>query len=327
MTGVSASNNNGSLSYTFTGAGTFTFTVQTAAGNTGSVTATATTGMFANCSTGIVTPPPVVLTGITGIVTYTSGTTVLATVTGFNMTGVYALNNSNSLIHTFTSPGSFTFLLARQGGNTGSVTATATTGMFTTGSTNTGTVINTGTVLGTGVCGTGDITLTGTLAGIYSLTTPVVVGGLFPISWTNANNDCNPDQIVTIQLRDHNGQWIVLGTGALDSTGIVFASTGLAQTGLYTIFANHASGSTYTYTGTSGQQLTGVYTSDTPYVTYTGKYIGSYTGLWTGYELRIINASGVNLLSGAHTFTIDNIPPSVTGFSFIISGANGSGVV
>ena len=90
MAGVFANNNNdsdNSLSYTFTSPGSFTFALQTTAGNTGSVTATATTGMFANCSSGTVTLPPVVLTGITGSVVYTtSGTTVLATATGFNMT-------------------------------------------------------------------------------------------------------------------------------------------------------------------------------------------------------------------------------------------------
>lgn len=160
--------------------------------------------------------------------------------------------------------------------------------------------------------------MTGALGGVYSLTTPVVIGGLFSINWAAANNHCNPDQIVTVQLRDHNGQWITLGTGELDGTGLVFRSTGLAYTGLYSIFGTHASGSIYTYTGQSGQQLTGAYTVDTPYTIYAAANTGSYTGLWTGYQVRIINASGVNLLSGARPFTIDNTLPSATGFTFII---------
>ena len=159
------------------------------------------------------------------------------------------------------------------------------------------------------------------------MTTPFSIGGSFAISWIAANNDCNPNQIVTVQLRDHNSQWITLGTSTLDSTGFVFKSTGLAYTGLYTITGVHLSGSTYTYTGQSGQQLTGAYTVDTPYTIYTGTYTGAYTGLWTGYEIRILNASGTNLLSGARPFTIDNTTPSLTGFSFTVAGANGSGVV
>lgn len=182
--------------------------------------------------------------------------------------------------------------------------------MFTTGTTtpppSTGTV-NTGVV-----CDAGDLVMTGALGGVYSLTTPVVIGGLFSINWAAANNHCNPDQIVTVQLRDHNGQWITLGTGELDGTGLIFRSTGLAYTGLYSIFGTHASGAVYSYTGTSGQQLTGAYTVDTPYTIYTGSYTGAYTGLWTGYQLRILSASGVDLLSGARPFTIDNTTPSLT---------------
>ena len=56
---------------------------------------------------------PVVLTGITGIITYDTGVSgqVTATATGFNMADVFAIQQGNSLSHTFTSAGSYTFLL------------------------------------------------------------------------------------------------------------------------------------------------------------------------------------------------------------------------
>jgi len=86
--------------------------------------------------------------------------------------------------------------------------------------------------------------------------------------WTS--EDCDEDQEVTIQLRDHNDQWIDLGTGDLGDEIFNFDSNNLASTGLYTITGTHLSGSQREEVNGSGVVIaTGTYTQDTPYIVYT----------------------------------------------------------
>ena len=130
-----------------------------------------------------------------------------------------------------------------------------------------------------------------------------IVGGIFPITWSHLTNDCSLSgniKQLTVQLRDHNSQWVNIATVPSTSTGVTFDSKTLASTGLYTI--------------------TGVNTSGEIYNVYTGLYTGKYTNFATGYAIRILDGSGNIFYTGANIFTIDNKKPILTGITVTLNG-------
>ncbi|HMS91635.1 MAG TPA: hypothetical protein PKC87_05420, partial [Candidatus Absconditabacterales bacterium] len=68
-------------------------------------------------------PPPIASIQYTPTSDNITTGTVVATLTGFNTTGIIVTNNAGSLFYTFTGNGDFTFDLLSLGGKTGSVTA------------------------------------------------------------------------------------------------------------------------------------------------------------------------------------------------------------
>jgi hypothetical protein len=131
------------------------------------------------------------------------------------------------------------------------------------------------------------------------------VGGLFPITRNYLTNDCSLSgnvQQLTVQLWDHNSQWINVATVPSTSTGVTFDSKTLVNTGLYTITGLNASG---------------------VYNIYTGIYTGAYTTFATGYKIRILDGSGNVFLTGENLFTIDNKKPTITGITVSLNGVTG----
>ena len=236
--------------------------------------------------------------------TSTTGS-VTATVTGFSTTWV-TVTSTGWATHTFTGNGSFTFTFENTDGATGSAVATVD---WITGS------------VGTGWSEQETLSVEECLAWDVSITQPTsgsIVGATFPISWTSEES-CDQETEITIQLRDHNGQWIDIGTGTLGDTGVDFVSTGLVSTGFYTVTWVHLSGSSYT------DGSTWVYTQDTIYNIYTGAYTGLYTDFATGYKIRIIDDMYVILGESDGTFTIDNKKANITWLTIVID--NGTNVV
>lgn len=151
--------------------------------------------------------------------------------------------------------------------------------------------------------------------------------GSMQVSREPTTQDCPGSTLISVQLYDHNNQRIDLYTWTLDTTGISFDTLQLAYTWLYTITGLHLSGTTFTWINESGQVYTGIYESDQEYIIYTGAYIGNYSNYFTGYKIRIIDASGTNLLAhDENIFTIDNRPPSITILSTIVDGSDGETV-
>jgi len=261
----------GGETHTFTENGAFIFTFENTDGATGSETATVDW---------ITTVPEPIVTTITGTITYSPSTsttgTVVATMTWFSSAGV-TVTSTGWATHTFTGNGSHTFAFGNTDGATGSATATVSW--------------ITPVIVQTQECE-------------VEIQTPAsgdMVSQEFDIIWSN--NDCDEDEEVSIQLRDQNSQWILIGTGMLEDEEFVFNSTWLASTGFYTITGMHLSGTTY-----SGV----TYTQDTIYNLYTGAYTGIYTSFATGYKARIIDTNQTVLAISNGTFTIDNQKPILT---------------
>ena len=233
---------------------------------------------------------------LTGIITYDPATsttgTVTATLTGFSTTGVTITNNSSNNTYVFTGNWSFTFTFQNTEGTTGSATATV------------GWITVTPEVLTT-IQEECEVQIQSPISG-------AVVLGEFDVTWSSDN--CDEDQEITLQLRDHNSQWINIGTGILEDEELSFNSTWLATTGFYTITGRHKSWTTRSELNGSGIVIaTGIYTQDTPYVQYTWAYTGSYTNYATGYKVRIISADQTVLAQSNGTFTIDNDKPRMSG--------------
>lgn len=124
-----------------------------------------------------------------------------ATLTGLSTTGVTITNNSGSNTYVFTESGSFTFTFENEQGATGEETATVDW------------IVPEPVLLTTQEC---EIQLQVPTSG-------ALVSREFDINWSAGN--CDEDEEITIQLRDHNGQWIDIGTGVLDDEEFVFQST------------------------------------------------------------------------------------------------------
>ena len=63
----------------------------------------------------------------------------------------------------------------------------------------------------------------------------------------------------------------------------------------------------------------GLNASGQQYFLYTGTYSGSYSRLFTGYMLRIVDADQT-LISQTPAFTIDNEVPTLSGISLLSDG-------
>ncbi|MCX6824269.1 MAG: hypothetical protein NT085_04020 [candidate division SR1 bacterium] len=179
------------------------------------------------------------------------------------------------------------------------------TGTNQTGTNQTGAAqVNTHLVLGNGICESGDVIWSAPISGS-------IVRNIFPISWIYSGSDCLSG--LSLQLRDHNNQWINLSSLASGTTSYSFDSSSLysfQQSGFYHIFG----------TGTTGQ-----------YYLYTGIATGTYLRLFTGYKLRLITADQTTIQE-TPTFTIDNQIPTITGMSLTATGfstgfVNVSGVI
>lgn len=244
--------------------------------------------------------PEEVVDPITAIVTYspTSGTNttgnVVATVTWFSTTGV-TVTSSGWATYTFIENGSHTFTFENEDGATGSVVAS--------------------------VDWIAPVQLTTTIQEceiiVQTPTSGSIVAGSFDITWSADN--CNDEEAVTIQLRDHNNQRINIGTWILEDEEFSFNSTWLASTGFYTITGLHLSGTSRQETSGGVVVASGVYTQDTVYNMYTWAYAGVYTNYATGYKLRLVDENGDVFAESNGTFTIDNQKPVLS--NFIVSFA------
>jgi len=129
-----------------------------------------------------------------------------------------------------------------------------------------------------------------------------IVGWDFSIQWV-ANNNCIQTETINIDIRDHNQQWITIGTTTIQAQELVFSSTWLATTWLYTI--------------------TGFDQENNLYTIYTGAYSGNYTDFATWYKIRIIKNNNTIVAETNDIFTIDNKKPSIMdlymSFSNVIS--------
>ncbi len=141
---------------------------------------------------------------------------------------------------------------------------------------------------GNGICESWDI----------RRTTPVswsLFRDIFSISRIYSWTDCLFSGL-SLQLRDHNNQWIALGTAASWATSFAFDSRRLYSfqlSGFYPIVWNTGAWNFYLYTW---------------------MYTGVYTRLWTWYTVRLLDDSWTPLYE-TPTFTIDNQYPTLTGIS------------
>lgn len=145
-----------------------------------------------------------------------------------------------------------------------------------------------------GICESGDIVWNTALSWW-------IFRNIFSMAWTYSGTDCITSDL-HLQLRDHNAQWIDFGAFASWTTSYTFDSASLysfQQSGFYHIMGLN----------TSGQQ----------YFLYTGTYSGSYSRLFTGYMLRIVDADQT-LISQTPAFTIDNEVPTLSGISLLSDG-------
>jgi hypothetical protein len=148
---------------------------------------------------------------------------------------------------------------------------------------------------GNGICGTGDIKLVAPLTG-------ALLRWSIPLQVSYLTHDCTSTPL-TIQLRDHNQQWVPIATlsswvtsttfNSLLLSGITNAS-GLVTSGLYTVLGSWS----YLYTWIA---------------------TGAYSNFWSWYQLRVVN--GQNVLTTWWIFTIDNKVPTLTGIQFTSSTA------
>lgn len=242
--------------------------------------------------------PTNIQANITGNIVYNPTTsttgTVTATVTWFSTTGV-TVTSSGWATYTFIENGSHTFTFENEDGATGSVIAN--------------------------VDWIAPVQLTTTIQEceiiVQTPTSGSIVAGSFDIAWSADN--CNDEEAVTIQLRDHNNQRIDIGTWILEDEEFSFNSTWLASTGFYTITGLHLSGTNRQETSGGVVVASGVYTQDTVYNMYTWAYAGVYTNYATGYKLRLVDENGDVFAESNGTFTIDNQKPVLS--NFIVSFA------
>jgi len=136
-----------------------------------------------------------------------------------------------------------------------------------------------------GICESGDIVWGGPIS--WSL-----VRDGFPISWTYSWTDCRLSGL-SLQLWDHNGQWINLTTLASWAISYTFDSRRLysfQQSGFYNIIGNTGAGNFYLYTG---------------------MYTWTYSRFFTWYKLRLLAPDQTSLYE-TPTFTIDNQTPTLS---------------
>ncbi len=128
-----------------------------------------------------------------------------------------------------------------------------------------------------------------------------VVRNIFPLTWSYSWTDCLSG--LSLQLWDHNSQWINLGVVPVWVTSYTFDSRSLysfQQSWLYHIIG----------TGTSGQ-----------YYLYTGMYTWIYSRLFSWYTLRFITADQTSVTESA-PFTIDNEVPVISWITLFASWAS-----
>lgn len=148
--------------------------------------------------------------------------------------------------------------------------------------------------LGNGICESGDI--------VWG--TPVswsFVRDLFGISWSYSWTDCLISWL-SLQLRDHNNQWISLSSFASWTSSYVFDSKRLysfQNSGFYNIIGNTGAGN---------------------FMLYTGQYSGSYSRLFSWYKLRLLTPAQT-VISETSSFTIDNQSPTITWITLLSSWA------
>lgn len=142
-----------------------------------------------------------------------------------------------------------------------------------------------------GICESGDIVWNTPLS--WS-----VVRNIFPIRWSYSWVDCL--SWLSLQLRDHNSQWITLKTLVAWSTWYDFDSASLysfQQSWLYHII----------WTGTSGQ-----------YYLYTGIATWTYSRLFSWYMVRLITSNQTGITQTA-PFIISNDTPTITWITLLSS--------
>ena len=160
--------------------------------------------------------------------------------------------------------------------------------------------------LGNGICESGDIVWSMPLS--WS-----VVRNIFSFVWSYSGTDCLISGL-SLQIFDHNNQWITLWTIVSWATSYSFDSQRLynfEHSGYYNV----------SWTGLSGQQI----------YLYTGIYTWVYSRLFTWYQVKLLHPNQTSLYTSS-VFTIDNEYPTVTWISLLsgISSSgylNGSGIV
>jgi len=126
-----------------------------------------------------------------------------------------------------------------------------------------------------------------------------VVRDIFSVVWSYSWTDCISSGL-SLQLRDHNGQRINLGTVASWTTSYAFDSKALyasQYSWFYSIF----------WTGESWQMPL-----------YTGTYTWIYSRLFTWYKIRLLSSQQTTLYE-TPSFTIDNESPTLTWISLLSS--------
>lgn len=118
--------------------------------------------------------------------------------------------------------------------------------------------------------------------------------GLTSFQWVYSGW-CLVDNI-SFQLYDHNNQWIEISTFSGSNLWFSFDSKFLYTWGWYSTTGLNASGL--------------IYTIDS------GLYLGVPSLFATWYKVRLLNTDG-HILYQSSGFTIDNLPPTLTGFSFV----------
>lgn len=119
-----------------------------------------------------------------------------------------------------------------------------------------------------------------------------IVREIFPITWAYSGTDCLVSWL-SLQLRDHNGQRITIGTFASWTTTTNFDSRRLysfQNNGLYHIIGNTGAGN---------------------FTLYWGIATWAYSRLFTWYKLRLLTPHQLWLYETS-TFTIDNQLPTLS---------------
>ncbi len=126
------------------------------------------------------------------------------------------------------------------------------------------------------------------------------VRDIFSVSWTYSWTDCLVSWL-SLQLRDHNAQWIALGAFASWTTSFAFNSRSL-----------------YSFASSGWYHVIGTWLSGQQYYLYTWTYTWTYSRLFTWYTLRLLDASQTSFFESP-LFTIDNEIPTITWITLISS--------